>query len=44
MIHVWAADGWESPAGIFSHDNPVLGCPRGTETFGIHEICSGTEA
>jgi hypothetical protein len=34
MIHVWVAPGWESDEGVFSHDNPALVCPDGTEDTG----------
>jgi len=30
MLHVWTAPGWESPAGVFSHENPLLVCRDGT--------------
>jgi len=29
MVHVWTAPGWESPEGVFSHDNPLLVCRDG---------------
>lgn len=32
MVHVWLAPGWESPDGVFSHDNPLLICRDGTST------------
>lgn len=31
MVHAWVVPGWESPAGVFSHDNPNLHCPDGTD-------------
>lgn len=34
MLHVWVAPGWESPHGVFSHDNPVIDCPPGTSDTG----------
>jgi hypothetical protein len=43
MIHVWSGSGWESPAGIFAHDNPALTCADG-RTAGeveLHEGCAG---
>jgi hypothetical protein len=30
MVHAWVAPGWESPAGVFSHENPDLPCADGT--------------
>ena len=27
MVHAWVVPGWESPKGVFSHDNPNLHCP-----------------
>ncbi|MFN8039788.1 MAG: hypothetical protein U0Q07_11320 [Acidimicrobiales bacterium] len=29
MLHVWTAPGWESTAGVFSHENPRLTCADG---------------
>jgi hypothetical protein len=29
LMHVWAVPGWESPIGIFSHDNPLVACTDG---------------
>jgi hypothetical protein len=30
MVHAWVVPGWESPAGVFSHENPDLRCADGT--------------
>jgi hypothetical protein len=30
MVHAWVAPGWESPDGVFSHENPDLRCADGT--------------
>ena len=30
MVHAWVVPGWESPLGVFSHDNPNLRCADGT--------------
>jgi len=30
MVHAWVAPGWESPKGVFSHENPDLPCADGT--------------
>jgi hypothetical protein len=42
MVHAWVVPGWESPAGVFSHENPNLRCADGT--FKTDEIgrCEGT--
>ena len=41
MVHAWVVPGWESPAGVFSHENPNLPCADGT--FDTDEIgaCKG---
>jgi hypothetical protein len=43
MIHVWSAPGWESPKGVFSHDNPQLVCSDGTKAADapLHVGCPG---
>jgi hypothetical protein len=43
MIHVWSAPGWESPWGVFSHDNPMLVCTDGktAEEAQLHIGCRG---
>lgn len=30
MVHAWVVPGWESPRGVFSHENPDLPCADGT--------------
>jgi hypothetical protein len=30
MVHAWVVPGWESPRGVFSHENPDLPCGDGT--------------
>ena len=30
MVHAWVVPGWESSAGVFSHENPNLRCADGT--------------
>ena len=42
MVHAWVVPGWESPEGVFSHENPDLPCADGTfHTNAIGE-CQGT--
>jgi hypothetical protein len=31
LMHVWAVPGWESPIGVFSHDNPLVVCTDGQQ-------------
>jgi hypothetical protein len=42
MVHAWVVPGWDSPAGVFSHENPNLRCADGT--FDTDELgrCEGT--
>lgn len=42
MLHAWVVPGWDSPSGVFSHENPNLRCADGT--FNTDEIgrCQGT--
>ncbi len=42
MVHAWVVPGWDSPAGVFSHENPDLRCADGT--FNTDDIgrCEGT--
>jgi hypothetical protein len=42
MVHAWVAPGWESPSGVFSHENPNLRCADGT--FDTDELgrCQGS--
>jgi hypothetical protein len=43
MIHVWSGSGWESPDGVFAHDNPALTCADGRTAgqVALHEGCDG---
>jgi hypothetical protein len=42
MVHAWVVPAWESPLGVFSHENPDLRCADGT--YDTDEIgrCQGT--
>jgi len=42
MVHAWVVPGWESPKGVFSHENPDLPCADGT--FHTNKIgqCQGS--
>jgi hypothetical protein len=42
MVHAWVVPSWESPLGVFSHDNPDVRCADGT--YDTDEIgrCEGT--
>jgi len=42
MVHAWVVPSWESPAGVFSHENPNLRCADGS--FNTDKIgkCQGT--
>lgn len=42
MVHAWVVPAWESPAGVFSHENPNLRCADGT--YDTDEIgrCEGS--
>ena len=42
MVHAWVVPGWESPKGVFSHDNPDLLCADGTATTDAIGFCAGT--
>lgn len=45
MLHVWTAPGWESPIGVFSHDNPLVVCADGTASIDndkLNQGCRGT--
>jgi hypothetical protein len=43
MVHAWVVPSWESPKGVFSHENPDLPCADGT--FHTDKIgrCQGSE-
>jgi hypothetical protein len=42
MVHAWVVPGWESPSGVFSHDNPNLHCADGTDDTDAAGFCRGT--
>jgi hypothetical protein len=42
MVHAWVVPAWESPAGVFSHDNPNLLCADGTTKTDKAGFCQGT--
>ena len=42
MVHAWVVPGWESPSGVFSHDNPNLLCADGTSNTDKAGFCQGT--
>ena len=42
MVHAWVVPGWESPRGVFSHDNPNLHCADGTDEIDKAGFCEGT--
>jgi hypothetical protein len=39
MVHAWVVPGWESPKGVFSHDNPNVHCPDGTDQVDSLGVC-----
>jgi hypothetical protein len=42
MVHAWVVPGWESPQGVFSHDNPDVKCADGTTHADKVGLCQGT--
>jgi len=34
MVHAWVVPGWDSPMGVFSHDNPIVTCADGRTELG----------
>ena len=42
MVHAWVVPSWESPAGVFSHDNPDVRCADGTYKTNKAGFCQGT--
>jgi hypothetical protein len=42
MVHAWVVPGWESPLGVFSHDNPNVRCADGTIRTDSRGFCQGT--
>jgi hypothetical protein len=41
MVHAWVVPSWESPAGVFSHENPDLPCVDGTFNTDKVGACKG---
>jgi hypothetical protein len=39
MVHAWVVPGWESPQGVFSHDNLHLYCPGNTDMTNAIGFC-----
>jgi hypothetical protein len=42
MVHAWVVPSWESPLGVFSHDNPDVRCADGTYKTDKAGFCQGT--
>jgi hypothetical protein len=42
MVHAWVVPGYESPLGVFSHENPDLKCADGTSHTDALGFCQGT--
>ena len=42
MVHAWVVPSWESPLGVFSHDNPDVRCADGTYKTDKSGFCQGT--
>jgi hypothetical protein len=42
MVHAWVVPGWESPQGVFSHDNPDVKCADGTTHTTGAGFCQGS--
>jgi hypothetical protein len=42
MVHAWVVPSWESPLGVFSHDNPNVRCADGTYNTNRAGFCQGT--
>ncbi|HEY8216588.1 MAG TPA: hypothetical protein VIH82_05605 [Acidimicrobiia bacterium] len=42
MVHAWVVPGWESPQGVFSHENLNLRCADGTFRTDKAGFCRGT--
>jgi hypothetical protein len=42
MVHAWVVPSWESPMGVFSHDNPDVRCADGTYNTDKAGFCQGT--
>ena len=42
MVHAWVVPGWESPLGVFSHENTDVLCADGTKNADAMGFCAGT--
>jgi len=42
MVHAWVVPGWESPQGVFSHENVNVRCADGTYDTAPNGMCQGT--
>jgi hypothetical protein len=42
MVHAWVVPSWESPNGVFSHDNSDVKCANGTIKTDAIGFCQGT--
>ncbi len=42
MVHAWVVPGWESPLGVFSHNNPDVLCADHTTRADASGFCQGT--
>jgi hypothetical protein len=42
MVHAWVVPSWESPLGVFSHENPDVKCADGTYKADSVGFCKGT--
>jgi hypothetical protein len=42
MVHAWVVPGWESPQGVFSHENVNVRCADGTYNTAANGMCQGT--
>lgn len=40
MVHAWVVPGWESPQGVFSHDNLHVYCPGNTDLTNAIGFCN----
>jgi len=40
MVHAWVVPGWESPQGVFSHDNQHVYCPGNTDLTNAIGMCN----
>ena len=42
MVHAWVVPAWDSPSGVFSHENPNLRCADGTFNTDKLGRCQGS--